>query len=196
VKHVTRQSAVNEREIHYKRERVENSIDETRFIASPEMVDVALLSDLSFAKGLPPRALEALATMATLETVAAWEVLFREGSHCHDLFLVQSGYFTLDTNIPSQGHVTILNVGPGELLAWSSLLGEGSMTATATAVEESRIIILPGDKLRTLCQVDHDFGYNLMRHLAIALSKRLLATRVHLLNSLAPADRRPVDRNI
>jgi CRP-like cAMP-binding protein len=159
------------------------------------MVDVALLSELSFAKGLPPRALEALSTMAGLETIAAWEVLFREGSQCHDLYLVQSGYFTLETNLPGRGRVTILNVGPGELLAWSALLGEGSMTATAMALEESRIITLPGDKLRTLCQVDHDFGYNLMRHLVIALSKRLLATRSHLLDSLPPVDQAPAGRD-
>lgn len=152
------------------------------------MMDVVSLGDLSFAKGLPRRALEALATMAEQVTVPAGEVLFREGALCHDLFLVQSGSFTLATQLPARGPVTILNVGPGELLAWSALLGEGSMTATATAVEESRIITLPGDKLRTLCQVDHEFGYSLMRHLASALSKRLLATRQHLLDKFVPAD--------
>ncbi|MBI3861088.1 MAG: Crp/Fnr family transcriptional regulator [Planctomycetia bacterium] len=152
------------------------------------MIDVALLSELSFAKGLPPRALESLATMAGLQTVAGGEVLFREGALCQDLYLVQTGLFTLDSQISAEGRVTILEVGPGELLAWSALLGEGSMTATATAIEESRIIVLPGDKLRTLCHVDHDFGYSLMRHLAIALSKRLLATRLHLLGSFAPTD--------
>jgi CRP-like cAMP-binding protein len=61
------------------------------------------------------------------------------------------------------------------------------MTATATAAESSRIITLPGEKLRTLCQVDHEFGYSLMRHLASALSKRLLATRLHLLDTFVPA---------
>src|SRR5579872_7476312 len=158
------------------------------------MIDVALLYELSFAKGLPPRAMEALATMAELETVAEWEVLFREGALCHDLFLVQTGFFTLDMHIPAKGRVTILTVGPGEILAWSALLGEGSMTATATAVEESRVITLPGDKLRTLCQVDHEFGNSLMRHLAVALSQRLLATRLQLLDLFAPIDQRPTDR--
>jgi CRP/FNR family cyclic AMP-dependent transcriptional regulator len=159
------------------------------------MIDVALLYELSFAKGLPPRAMEALATMAELETVAEWEVLFREGALCQDLFLVQTGFFTLDMHVPARGRVTILTVGPGELLGWSALLGEGSMTATATAVEESRVITLPGDKLRTLCNVDHEFGYSLMRHLAVALSQRLLATRLQLLDLFAPIDRQPVDQH-
>ena len=64
------------------------------------------------------------------------------------------------------------------------------MTATATATEDSQIICLPGDKLRTLCNVDHEFGYSLMRHLAAALSKRLLATRLHLLETLSPTETR------
>ncbi len=150
------------------------------------MIETAKLSELAFIRGLPPRALEALATMAGQETVSKSQVLFREGTLVHDLFLVQSGVFTLDMQVPARGRVTILTVGPGELLAWSALLGEGSMTATATAVEDSRIITLPGDKLRTLCQVDREFGYTLMRHLAAALSKRLLATRLQLLDQFAP----------
>jgi len=159
------------------------------------MIDVALLGELSFARGLPPRALEALATMAGVETVPQGQVLFREGTLVHDLFLVQTGVFTLDMHVPARGgRVTILTVGPGELLAWSALLGEGSMTATATAVEESRIITLPGEKLRTLCNVDTGFGYSLMRHLAAALSKRVLATRLQLLDQFAPVGPEPADK--
>ena len=158
------------------------------------MIDVALLGEMSFARGLPARAMEALATMAELETVAEWGVLFREGTQCQDMFLVQSGFFTLDVHVPARGRITILTVGPGELLAWSALLGEGSMTATATAVEESKVITLPGDKLRTLCNVDHEFGYSLMRHLSIALSRRLLATRLQLLDLFARTDKQAVDQ--
>jgi CRP-like cAMP-binding protein len=153
------------------------------------MIEVALLGEMSFARGLPARAMEALATMAELQTVAQRGILFHEGAQCQDLFLVQSGFFTLDVHVPARGRVTILTVGPGELLAWSALLGEGSMTATATAVEESRVLTLPGDKLRTLCNVDHEFGYSLMRHLSIALSRRLLATRLQLLDLFAPAEK-------
>lgn len=156
------------------------------------MIDVALLSDLYFARGLPPRTLAALAAMAGLQTIPARTVLFREGAPCPDLFLVQAGHFSLDMNVPGRGHVTILTVGPGELLGWSALLGEGSMTAAATALEESRVITLPGAMLRTLCQTDHEFGFGLMRHTAVALSKRLLATRLQLLDLFAPVDRQPV----
>ena len=158
------------------------------------MIDVALLGEMSFAKGLPGRAMDALATMAELETVSECGVLFREGAQCQDLYLVQSGFFTLDVDVPARGRITILKVGPGELLAWSALLGEGSMTATATAIEASRVLTLPGDKLRTLCNVDHEFGYCLMRHLSIVLSRRLLATRLQLLDLFAPTDKQAVDQ--
>ncbi|MBS0266021.1 MAG: cyclic nucleotide-binding domain-containing protein [Planctomycetes bacterium] len=150
------------------------------------MLEAGALGELSFAKGLPPRALQALETMASVQTVSGGETLFRQGEACPDLFLVQSGHFRLDMHRAGRGPVTIVTVGPGELLAWSALLGEGSLTASATATEDSRIICLPGDKLRTLCHVDHEFGYSLMTHLAAALSKRLLATRLHLLETLSP----------
>ena len=56
------------------------------------------------------------------------------------------------------------------------------MTATALVLENSVLIELPGAELLQLCEIDHDFGYALMRRLATTLSKRLVATRLQMLD--------------
>ncbi len=59
------------------------------------------------------------------------------------------------------------------------------MTATAIALEPAQLIAFPGQTLRELCEADHHFGYRLMFRLSQALSKRLLATRLQVLDLFA-----------
>ena len=79
-------------------------------------------------------------------------------------------------NVPGRGLTRILTVLSGELLAWSALLGDGRMTASAIATEPTQAIAISGRELRQFCQVDHEVGYHAMRQVASALSQRLLAT--------------------
>ena len=48
--------------------------------------------------------------------------------------------------------------------------------------EAVKTVALPGDQLRQLCEAEHEVGYHIMRQLASALSRRLLATRLQLLD--------------
>jgi CRP-like cAMP-binding protein len=59
------------------------------------------------------------------------------------------------------------------------------MTATATALETVRAIAIDGPQLRTLCQQRTDIGYHVMARMAEALSHRLTATRLQLLDLYA-----------
>ena len=59
------------------------------------------------------------------------------------------------------------------------------MTASAIALEESEVVVAAAERLRELCDTDHDFGYHMMRQMVAALSKRLVATRLQLLDLFA-----------
>ena len=72
------------------------------------------------------------------------------------------------------------------MLAWSALLGDGQMTATATALEDTRLISTAGQHLAELCNTNREFGYQLMTRVAEALAKRLVATRLQLLDLFSP----------
>lgn len=125
---------------------------------------------------------EKVIAIASSRRAARGEILFREGENCETLHIVSAGLVALDMCMPRRGCTRILTVGPGELLGWSALLGEGIMTARASAVEETELIALPARDLRQLCEEDHDIGYAIMQQTAVTLSRRLLAARLQTLD--------------
>ena len=131
--------------------------------------------------------LEKLAPLSTVESMAAQSVLFEEGTLCDRIFFVIDGIVALDMAVPRRDSTRILTVGAGEVLAWSALLSDQRMTATATALSDGRLVSIAAQPLRELCDADHEIGFAIMRCMACALSRRLLATRLQLLDLFADA---------
>lgn len=140
------------------------------------------LGELRFTAGLSSRTIADLAGIARRCEFPGGEIVFREGDACRELFLVSTGHVALDMQVPPRGTVRILTVGAGEMLGWSTLIGNGHMTTSATAVDRVSAIAISGPALQSLCDKDPELGYQMMRNMAIALSRRLLATRLQLLD--------------
>ncbi len=143
------------------------------------------LRALGFSSDLPEHVLDELASVSAMVDFPEGSMVFQEGAENHFLYVIQSGKVGLDMYVPGRGRVRILSVGPGEMLAWSALLGEGHMTVTAVALEDTRAVAAAGKKLRELCESNHEAGYQLMSRMAKALSQRLVATRLQLLDLFA-----------
>lgn len=141
-----------------------------------------MLASAQFLKELSPSDLEQVVAIASLQTVAEGTVLYQQGDVCGTLHVVAEGLVAVDMCMPRQGCTRILTVGPGELLGWSALLADGTMTARASAVQDTKLIALPAQELRRLCENDHDIGYAVMRQIAVSLARRLLATRLQTLD--------------
>jgi CRP/FNR family transcriptional regulator, cyclic AMP receptor protein len=101
------------------------------------------------------------------------------------LYLVRHGRVALEMHVPQRGAVRILTTGPGEMVGWSALLDQGRMTTSALATEDTELVVVPADRLKELCESNSKFGYHLMKRMADALSKRLVATRLQLLDLFA-----------
>lgn len=143
------------------------------------------LRGLSFAASLSEATLARLVDLATEQTFEPGQVIFYEGQQHDVLYVVESGHVALDVSVPGRGSVRILSLGPGDLLGWSALLDEGRMKASATALAPTCLLAAPGAALRALCQQDPTFGYELMRRLADAIARRLIVTRLQLLDLFA-----------
>jgi CRP-like cAMP-binding protein len=143
---------------------------------------VETLARLGFAASFPQPVLEALSALAAPLHAEAGEVLFREGGVNRTFYVVVRGQVALEMSAPASGSTPLLTLGPGDILAWSALLGGETMTATATCRAPTDLISIDGQQLKALCEADHELGYLVMRQLAQALSKRLLATRLQLLD--------------
>jgi CRP/FNR family cyclic AMP-dependent transcriptional regulator len=126
--------------------------------------------------------LRELKSIATVVTLPPGTLLFGEGDLHSDLYFVSSGTIALDMVTAKCGKQQILTAGGGDIIAWSAVLGDHLMTASAVASEESRLIAFPADQLLALCEANHDVGYAVMSCVAKLMSRRLLATRLQLLD--------------
>ena len=149
-------------------------------MASTEMLQA--LRDLRFSADLSEGDLIKLAEISEFVEFSAGTTIFSEGSKSPYIFLLRNGRVELSMCAPAKGCLTLLTLEGGELLGWSPTLVQGEMTATAIAVKDTQAIRIATDVLLSLCDSDHDIGYEMMRRVALALSRRLVATRLQLMD--------------
>lgn len=140
------------------------------------------LQESAFGAVFPPDIAQSLAAEVKWNRCPAGTVLFREGEQSDAFYIVHRGHVTLEMCLPAHGCTQLLTLGEGETVAWSALVGDGRMTANATAADDVELIEFSGANLLRRCEADPRFGYRLMRQVAAALAKRLLATRLQLLD--------------
>jgi CRP-like cAMP-binding protein len=126
--------------------------------------------------------LDRLAPLAQTVSLPAGSVIFRQGDVATSFYLLLEGSASLEICAPAIGCKRILTVESGELLGWSPALGQLRMTATARALTDVLAVALDAAGCLALCDSEPRFGYELMKRTAIALAKRLNATRLQLLN--------------
>jgi CRP/FNR family cyclic AMP-dependent transcriptional regulator len=143
---------------------------------------IETLREIRFLHDIGPMHLEQIAKIAHIRDLKEGDVVFRQGDVAQNVFLVVSGKVSLEICAAGTGCKQILTVGPGELLGWSSVLEQLSYTARARAATLTRLVEINIVQLLAVCDHDPQFGYAFMRHVAVALAKRLSATRMQLLD--------------
>lgn len=141
-----------------------------------------LLRELEFSKELENDQLEKLASIATFVTFSGGATIFREGDASELVYLLTEGKVSLLTRVPGHGQVTILSIGPGQLLGWSSLFLPQRKTAGAITEEPTKAVAINATQLLELCESDTDFGFKVMWNVADVISGRLRAAREQLLD--------------
>jgi CRP-like cAMP-binding protein len=147
------------------------------------MVALDTLAKLDFLDGFPPDYLKPLAAVADVVSVPAGEVLFREGEKSPRIYLIISGKVALDMWVTGNGETPIQTVGPGKLLGWTPILTQKPMTARAVTKEPCELLAINAMQVLEACNENPRFGMEFMRRTAIALSRRLNATRQQLLDA-------------
>jgi CRP-like cAMP-binding protein len=140
------------------------------------------LRRVQFLKDVSDEFLDRLAPLAQTVSVRAGSLVFRQGDVANSFYLLLEGSVSLEICAPAIGCKRILTVEPGELLGWSPALAQPRMTATARALTDVLAVRLDAAGCLAICESEPRFGYELMKRTAIALAKRLNATRLQLLN--------------
>jgi CRP-like cAMP-binding protein len=138
------------------------------------------LRGIRFLQGTSHEHLEQLASVAEVCDFDASDIVFQDGDVADSIYLVVFGQLVLEVCTPEWGCKQIVNVGPGEMLGWSSLSEHQRMAATARVTEKTRLVRIAGAKLLAICEEDPQFGCEFMHRTMLALAKRLTATWAQL----------------
>ena len=140
------------------------------------------LRDLRFLQDIEDEYLEKIAAVARRVRFPAGKVIFHEGEPVAQVYLIVRGSVSLEFCASGVGCTRVMSVADGDLLGISPLLEQSRMAATARAITETEAIVLNAGQLLTLCEHNPRFGFEFMRRAALALAKRLNATRMQLVN--------------
>jgi CRP/FNR family transcriptional regulator, cyclic AMP receptor protein len=154
-------------------------------VSQPQSDAVSALSASWFGAGLSPETVARLAAIAQLKDIDPDTELTREGQITEDLSIVLSGRIALRTLVPERGMVTILTVEPGDIVGWSAIVPPHRASSTAIAIEPVRVLEMPGEDLRNLLRGDHALAASVYPRVLQAVSRRLAATRLQLLDLFA-----------
>jgi CRP-like cAMP-binding protein len=146
------------------------------------MVSTELLRRYPFFGGLNEAQLSGIAMIAEEAAYPKDAVILEEGKPAVKLHLVTEGSVDLwhDGGGAEKIRTPVGEVAPGEVLGVSSMIAPFRLTATATASQPARAIVIDAAGLRAMCEVDCGLGYTIMRHLAQSAMERLHYARVQL----------------
>jgi CRP-like cAMP-binding protein len=113
--------------------------------------------------------------------------IIREGELANTFYLIRTGRVALEVDVSGKGGLRIQTTGPGEILGWSWLISPYRWHFSGVAVVDTRAIALDGECLRTKCEKDPHFGYEMLKRLSQVMERRLEATRLQLLDMYGPA---------
>ena len=119
--------------------------------------------------------------------LAPGEVLFEAGEEATSLYILERGEISLEVDVPREGTRELMKLAPGQVFGWSAILGRHIETATARALSQAEVIVIEAGPLLASVESNQRLGVDLYRTLAGVIASRLFATRMQMLELLAPA---------
>jgi len=134
-------------------------------------------------EGIPQEQLAEIASLCRTVRFSKGTTIFREADQADQVFILRSGKVDLTFTLPGKAkgtRVPIRTILPGELFAWSPLVGGEPLSAQADAVEDCEACCIQASELRKLLDAHPEVGYWVMSRLAELIAQRLRDTRAQL----------------
>jgi CRP/FNR family transcriptional regulator, cyclic AMP receptor protein len=141
-----------------------------------------ILRQHPFLADLPDTHMQTLLGCASNARFSEGAYLIHEGQVANKFFLIRTGRIALEIDVAPKGLLRIQTVGAGDVLGWSWLISPFRWHFSGVAVAETRVVALDGECLRKKCELDHDFGYEMLKRFSQIMERRLEATRMQLLD--------------
>jgi CRP/FNR family cyclic AMP-dependent transcriptional regulator len=146
-----------------------------------ERVNVLKQTDIFY--DLTPAQLEMIASICQERTVRAGEVLFQENTPGTEMYAIVRGEIEIlldpslvggATTRKGSGPVTVASLREGQTFGEMALVDQGLRSASARgAADNTKLLIIPRQKLLTLCETYPELGYRIMRNMAADMAFKI-----------------------
>ena len=140
----------------------------------------SVITEHPFLRGLKPENLRLFADSALRMSYQTGELIFREGDPANRFYLIEQGRVSLESQRRDESSVALQVISQGDVLGWSWLFPPYYWHFDARALEPTTAIFFYGTRLREQCELDHAFGYEMMKRMMRVAIQRLQATRQQL----------------
>jgi CRP/FNR family transcriptional regulator, cyclic AMP receptor protein len=147
-----------------------------------------------------PTQLELVANLCQEANYQKDDLIFKENSNSKELYVIVQGEVDIIVDPSLVGateegieNKTIATLRRGQSFGEVALVDEGLRSASACAAQkDTRLLIIPRDKLIMLCDTYPQLGYRLMYNLAADLAMKIRNTDLRIREQLlyTPQDRR------
>jgi CRP-like cAMP-binding protein len=115
------------------------------------------------------------------ETYEAGAVICRQGTDARKLCLVEEGQVAVEYEPPGGTRIPITIVSSGGAFGWSALVRPYVLTATVTALSETRVLGIERDALVTLMQAEPKMGLAIMQDIVSVVASRLRSLELDMI---------------
>ena len=151
-------------------------VEHTRIISMLKQTDVFY--------GLTETQLEMIAALCSEVTLEGEEIIFEENSTGDEMYVIVSGRVDILVDpalvrptSTEDSLMTIVTLERGQTFGEIALVDQGRRSASARCTPKgARLLIIPRDRLISLCDTYPDLGYRLMRNIATDLAFKIRGT--------------------
>jgi len=135
------------------------------------VVASSALKKVPFFRGLRPREINQVLSIAGVKSYAAGEMVFAKQDLGNNFFIVKSGRIKIFTTVGGDKRKTFAFLKKGDFFGEMSLLGGRVRSASAQAAEESELFVISKKNFKRLILENADFTLKLLHTLADRLNK-------------------------
>jgi CRP-like cAMP-binding protein len=154
---------------------------------------IELIRESPFFETFAPEDIDALAAHARMRSVAAGELILRENDPAEALYMIVAGQVRLSFETPEaltaprtsvEDRILIRTLTePGRIIGWSAVVEPYHYRDTATAIEDTHLLVFERSWLEGRAEEMPEFGMELIKRILWVLGNRLREARIRLVAS-------------
>ncbi len=138
-----------------------------------------IMSRLSIFSDLTQDQLFLLTSIFSLTNCREEQVIFVQGAPADYLYIIISGMVAIRFKPDDGEPITVARIQDGGVFGWSAAFGSGRYTSGAVCLEETCMLIVPGEDLKKFRQNHPETGILILKRLAAVVAERFKSSAMH-----------------